>query len=591
MKRTAMALPAALLAVSLVFGGYPQTLGATATAYAATDTQSPTAPTNFRTTAVTGTTVSLAWNASTDNVGVTGYDVYKGKTRIATTADTSYTVTGLSPTSKYSFSVRARDAAGNVSSGAYLSVRTTSTTADTTAPTAPANLRSTAVSDTSVSLAWDASTDNNSVASYSVYAGASLIGTVSGTTYTATGLTQATAYTFTVKAKDPAGNISSASNALSVTTNPTPTTSGGTTSAGKVVGYYASWSMYRNFNVTDIDATRVNYVNYAFANVTNGTCAVGDPYADTDKVFPGDSTDPGTLHGNFGQLLKVKQANPNLRTLISVGGWDGSSNFSAAASTDASRAAFAAGCVNFVRQYGFDGLDVDWEYPVSGGKTAGTSADKHNFTLLLQTLRQKFDEAGATDGKRYLLTIAGGAGSAYLSNTEMDLAHPSLDWINIMTYDFTGPWMSTTGFNSPLYGSVSADTSVKNYLAKGVPASKLILGIPFYARGSDNVTNVNNGLNQAYSGLPPGTYDAGVFDYNDLKANYVNVNGYTRYWSDTTKEPWLFNGKVFITYEDPTSIGYKTGYIKSQGLGGAMIWELSNDRGRDLLTAVSTGLQ
>jgi chitinase len=160
-----------------------------------------------------------------------------------------------------------------------------------------------------------------------------------------------------------------------------------------------------------------------------------------------------------------------------------------------------------------------------------------------------------------------------------------------MTYDFAGPWMSTTSHNAPLYGAVSDNSAIQGYLGKGVPASKLVLGIPFYARGFDNVTPVNNGLNQPYSGLPPGTYDAGVYDYNDLAANYVNMNGYTRYWDDTAKEPWLFNGKVFITYEDPTSIQAKTGYVKTQGLGGAMIWELSNDRGRDLLTAVYNGLQ
>ena len=130
----------------------------------------------------------------------------------------------------------------------------------------------------------------------------------------------------------------------------------------KVVAYYTGWSTYaRNYQVTDIPAAKVTHLNYAFANVSNGQCVLGDSYADTDKFFPGDSWDTGALRGNFNQLIKLKAKYPALKTLISVGGWTWSANFSAAASTDASRKLFATSCADFMQKYGFDGIDIDWE--------------------------------------------------------------------------------------------------------------------------------------------------------------------------------------------------------------------------------------
>ncbi|MBP2000991.1 chitinase [Paenibacillus shirakamiensis] len=399
----------------------------------------------------------------------------------------------------------------------------------------------------------------------------------------------------------------------------------------KIVGYYPSWAAYgRAFNVTDIDASKVDFINYAFAdiawngrhgnpdptgpnsttwptqdeksqtiNVPNGTIVLGDPWIDGGKSFAGDTWDQ-PLSGNLNQLIQLKKKNPNLKTIISVGGWTWSNRFSDVAATQATREVFANSAVDFIHKYSFDGVDLDWEYPVSGG-LAGNSysaADKQNYTLLLQEIRNKLDAAGAKDGKKYYLTIASGASNSYINNTELDKINKIVDWINIMTYDFNGGWQTISAHNAPLYldpaavtagvpnaDTFNVDTAVTNYLKAGVTASKLVLGLPFYGRGWDGIGATNNGEYQTGTGASQaGTWENGVFDFNDLEANYINKNGYTRYWNDTAKVPFLYNpsNKRFISYDDAQSIGIKADYIKSKGLGGGMFWELSSDRNKTL---------
>ena len=187
-----------------------------------TDVIAPSAPTALTASGTTQTTTNLSWTASTDNVAVTGYDVYQGTTLKATVTGTTYSVTGLAASTSYDFSVKAKDAAGNISAASNVAtVVTLSPPADTTAPTAPTSLVASGTTTTSTNLSWTASTDNVGVTGYDVYQGATLKATVTGTTYSVTGLTTGTAYTFSVKAKDAAGNISTSSNVVNVTTTST----------------------------------------------------------------------------------------------------------------------------------------------------------------------------------------------------------------------------------------------------------------------------------------------------------------------------------------------------------------------------------
>jgi chitinase len=242
------------------------------------DTKAPTAPTNLAVSSVTTNSADLYWTASTDNVGVTGYDVYKASVLVgSTTGGTSFTVTGLSSNVTYSFTVKAKDAAGNLSASSSALNVTTSGSVDTTAPTAPTNLIASAATYNSVTLSWAASTDNVAVSGYDIFRATVLIGSTSGaTSFNVTNLDPSTMYSFTVKAKDAAGNISTASNAVSVTTSPQPAGTG-----YKAVAYYTSWSTYkRNYQVTAIPASKITHINYAFADICwNGIHGNSDPTA------------------------------------------------------------------------------------------------------------------------------------------------------------------------------------------------------------------------------------------------------------------------------------------------------------------------
>lgn len=342
-------------------------------------------------------------------------------------------------------------------------------------------------------------------------------------------------------------------------------------------------------------------------NVPNGTIVLGDPWIDTGKTFAGDTWDQ-PIAGNINQLNKLKQINPNLKTIISVGGWTWSNRFSDVAATAATREVFANSAVDFLRKYNFDGVDLDWEYPVSGGLDGNSKRpeDKQNYTLLLSKIREKLDAAGAVDGKKYLLTIASGASTTYAANTELANIAAIVDWINIMTYDFNGAWQKVSAHNAPLNYDPAASAAgvpdantfnvaagAQGHLNAGVPAAKLVLGVPFYGRGWDGCAQAGNGQYQTCAGgSSVGTWEAGSFDFYDLETNYINKNGYTRYWNDTAKVPYLYNAtnKRFISYDDAESIGYKTAYIKSKGLGGAMFWELSGDRNKTLQNKLKADL-
>ncbi|MBL8792483.1 MAG: sigma-70 family RNA polymerase sigma factor [Planctomycetia bacterium] len=371
--------------------------------------------------------------------------------------------------------------------------------------------------------------------------------------------------------------------------------------SGRIVGYYPEWGIYdRKFHVADIPANKLTHLNYAFAKIENGECALFDRFAAVEKQYPGDNPE-GKLRGNFRQLQLLKQQHPHLKTLLAVGGWTLSGPFSDAALTDESRAKFARSCGRFVTEYGFDGIDIDWEYPVGGGLEGNKTRpeDKQNYTKLLARLRAELDAVGKADGKTYLLTIAAPAAPATFANVELDKVHPYLDWVNLMSYDFHGSWSDKTNFHAPLFAGpddpameparsqFNVAAAVQGYLKAGVPADKLVMGVPFYGRGWGGVKDANKGLYQPHAPqVPRGTWEDGVWDYKDLTANYVGK--LDRHWHDAAKAPWLFDPKkgLMITYEDPESLRHKVDYVRRHGLGGVMIWEVSADDPRTPLLDV-----
>lgn len=369
----------------------------------------------------------------------------------------------------------------------------------------------------------------------------------------------------------------------------------------RVVGYYTSWGIYdREYYVTEIPADKLTHLNYAFADVTvDGTVAMIDPWADTQFPYPGD-TNEQPLKGNLNQLQLLKQSHPQLQTLISIGGWTESDYFSNAALTSESRAVFAQSAVDYMLTYGFDGVDIDWEYPTGGGEPGNIQRpdDVENFALMLEALRAALDAQGTQDGRHYLLTIGVGAAPDAYAPLDWVRISASLDWANVMAYDMSGTWSEVTGFNAPLYYSsesapegISTDSTIQAILTAGMPPEKLVLGVPFYGHGWSGVRPLNNGLHQPFTHIPAGTWETGTFDYYDLVNRFVGV--YPRYWSDAAKEPWLYEpaSGVMISYDDPESMAAKAQYVREQGMGGMMIWELSQDTpDSQLLTAINDAL-
>ncbi len=372
--------------------------------------------------------------------------------------------------------------------------------------------------------------------------------------------------------------------------NPSP-------SGKQVVGYFAEWGIYgRQYDVMDIPADKLTVVNYAFAKINAaGEIDLFDSYAAIEKMYPGDTWDQ-PVKGNFNQIRKLKEANPHLKVVISVGGWTLSSEFSDVALTAASRQKFADSVVRFVNQYGFDGVDLDWEYPVSGGLETNETRpeDKQNYTLLVQAIRTALNQSELTTGKDYLVTIAVPPGYSVAQNFELDKLAPLLDWMNVMAYDYHGAWENRTGHNAPLYpnpASPFADESKFNvdyimryYAAAGVPKSKLVMGAPIYGRSWKGVAPGPNGdgLFQTATGAGSGTWEPGLVDYSDL-LNKVNSQPgtYKLYRDSASGVPYVYaptvEGGWFSTFEDKVSLGQKIDYILANDYAGMMFWEMSAD--------------
>jgi chitinase len=389
-------------------------------------------------------------------------------------------------------------------------------------------------------------------------------------------------------------------------TNPPPTTAPPTNppppgpAGKKIVGYFAEWGVYgRNYHVKNIatsgSAAKLTHIQYAFGNVTNGQCAIGDSYADYDKAYTAadsvdgvaDTWDAGALRGSFGQLRKLKKQYPNIKVLWSFGGWTWSGGFGQAA---ANPAAFADSCFKLVEDPRwadvFDGIDIDWEYPNACGLSCDTSGPA-GFKNLMAALRSRF-------GNNNLVTAAitaDGSNGGKMDKADYAGAAQYMDWISPMTYDYFGAFnpQGPTAPHSPLtsYAGIPtpgfySDAAVQKLKSKGVPASKILLGIGFYGRGWTGVTQSAPG--GSATGAAPGTYEAGIEDYKVLKTKCPAT-------STIAGTAYAKCGSDWWSYDTPGTIGGKMGYAKSQGLGGAFFWELSGDTGGgELIGAMRSGL-
>jgi chitinase len=460
-------------------------------------------------------------------------------------------------------------------------------------PSAPGTPTASNVTSTSVTLNWTAATDDHGILNYDVYRGATKIATVTGTTSTDTGLTAGTTYTYSVRARDSANQVGPASGVLTVTT--TGGTGGGSTVK---MGYFADWGVYgRQYFPKNIEtsgsASKINTINYAFGNVTNGQCAIGDAYADYQMTYTAANSVNGTadtwdqpVAGAINQLRELKMLHPGLKVLWSFGGWTWSGGFGQAAQNPA---AFASSCYNLVEDPRwadvFDGIDIDWEYPNACGlscDTSGTAALKN----LTSALRGRFGSGLVTAA-----ISADGSSGGKLDAADYGGAAQYLDWYNVMTYDYFGAWAAQgpTAPHSPLtsYSGIPtagfySDAAIQKLKAKGVPGSKLNLGIGFYGRGWTGVTQSAPG--GTASGPAAGTYEQGIEDYKVLKTTCPATG-------TVAGTAYGLCGGNWWSYDTPSTIAGKMTYAKNQGLRGAFFWEFSGDTSNgELVSALSAGL-
>ena len=341
----------------------------------------------------------------------------------------------------------------------------------------------------------------------------------------------------------------------------------------RIVGYVMG-SKGKDFST--INANKLTHINYAFASIINGEIAFRFRNPDHEA----------RLKQNLKKLTDLKKVNPDLKILVSVGGWGNCAGFSDAALTPETRSIFAQSGVKFLAEYGFDGIDLDWEYPGQiGGNEKFRPEDKENFTLMLKALHDELSKTGAN----YLLTIASGADEEYFKWTNLGDAQKYLDFINIMAYDFYSGLSTISGHHAnlkktgfPGADNISAEIAVDRHIKAGVPAEKLVVGVPFYGRYWRGVPETNHGLYK--QGTTTGSYKV----YSDIFNNYLNKNTFTRYWDQSAVAPYLYSkdSAMVISYEDPESLTLKTKYVKEHHLGGIMFWEYYGDSSGSLLGTI-----
>ncbi|UYV73398.1 Cht9, partial [Cordylochernes scorpioides] len=377
----------------------------------------------------------------------------------------------------------------------------------------------------------------------------------------------------------------------------------------KVVCYLGSWANYRHgpglFLIEHIDPYVCTHLVYGFAKIAGNQIRAYDPYLDLKENWGLGTVLTASLYshtrlglqlvesllcvGAFQRFNNLRKENPNLSTLIAIGGWnEGSVKYSNMVSSKENRTIFVDSVLSFLEKYEFDGLDMDWEYPANRG---GKPEDKENYILLLKELQAAFAPQG------YLLTAAVSAGQKTI-DTAYNISEVAkyLDFINLMAYDFHGSWETIAGHNAPLYGKaddsdymkiLNVDYAINYWLSHGAPASKIIMGMGTYGRSFTLEDANKNGLGEKVQGKGksgPMTKEEGMLGYNEI-CKFVKSDGWTRVWDNDYKAPYAYHGNQWVGYDDLPSIKIKlslipmlqTEYLKKKGLGGGMVWSLETD--------------
>ena len=381
-----------------------------------------------------------------------------------------------------------------------------------------------------------------------------------------------------------------------------------------LVGYLPQWGLYSTPPwsaqqlVTNGSVRLLDQIDYSQAKIVNSHCVIADPEADVQHAYTEQTSVDGTadtpegskptmLRGEFHQLQELHRLYPHIRMLISI---ESDASAFADAATPEKRVAFVASCIDMFLRGNvapgmqardlFTGIDVDWEYPNRngpGGRTDGTNYSG----LLVEFRRQLTAYAAQTSSAEPYLTVAVSPGLGRYPGVDWAAVARSVDLVGLMNYDYNGPWQKQTGIVAPLYAipgvaqeSGNIDGTVREYESAGIPAAKLLLGVPFYGYHWTGVTQAGTQHGLGAAGKPV-SEDA---PYRQIAA----LPGAAQPFRDPhSAAPWIYEGSTFWTYDDPASVAAKAAYARAHGLAGMMIWELSGDTADGTLTrAMRRGL-
>lgn len=335
----------------------------------------------------------------------------------------------------------------------------------------------------------------------------------------------------------------------------------GQDTAIRVIAYYSGSSE----KLEEYPVEKLTHVIYSFSHLKENKLDIGN-----EKSI-----------ATVKKMVELKNRNPALKVILSLGGWGGCKTCSDVFSEEKNRNDFAVSVRDLLVEYQADGIDLDWEYPAVAGfpDHPYKPEDRPNFTLLVKQLRKIL-------GENYEISFAAGGFEKYMEEAiEWELVAPLINYVNLMSYDLVHGFSKSTGHHTPLYSTtdqlLSADWGVSQLIERGVPKEKIIIGAAFYGRFWENVPNANKGISQ------PGDFLKSV-SFGDIEKLLITDSTFQFHWDEVAKAPYLHNPEkeLFVTYDDRKSIELKTRYAMDKKIGGIMFWELSLDELKDGLLDV-----